>query len=49
MRDNLAGGDETALRALPLLKQHGIPYVASYVPWPSRPLSDLRDMIRLVD
>ena len=26
MRDNLAGGDETALRALPLLKQHGIPY-----------------------
>ena len=49
MRDGKPGGDETALASLPLLRRHEIPFVGSYVPWPSKPLSDMEDMIRLVD
>ena len=49
MRDRKPGGDETAFAALPLLRKHGIPFLASYVPWPSKPLSDLEDLVRYVD
>jgi uncharacterized Fe-S cluster-containing radical SAM superfamily protein len=49
MKDHKPGGDETALAALALLRKHEIPFIASYVPWPSKPLSDLEDMVRLVD
>ena len=49
MRDHKPGGDETALAALALLREYEIPFIASYVPWPTKPLSDLEDMVRLVD
>jgi wyosine [tRNA(Phe)-imidazoG37] synthetase (radical SAM superfamily) len=49
MRDHHLGGDEAAFAALRLLKCHEIPYLVSYVPWPSRPLSDMEEMVRLVD
>lgn len=49
MRDRKPGGDETAMAALPLLRKYQIPFIASYVPWPSKPLSDMENMIRLVD
>lgn len=49
MRDRRPGGDETAFAALPLLRKHDIPFLASYVPWPTKPLSDLEDLVRYVD
>lgn len=49
MRDHSPGGDEVAMAAPPLLRKYEIPFIASYVPWPSKPLSDLEDMARKVD
>jgi len=49
MKDRKPGGDETAMAVLPLLREYQIPFIASYVPWPSKPLPDMENMIRLVD
>lgn len=49
MRDRLPEGAATAFRSFELLRQHGIPFVGSYVPWPTKPLSDLEDTVRLLD
>lgn len=49
MRDKTPSGAETALGCLERLRRHEIPFAASYVPWPSKPLSDLEDAIRLFD
>ncbi|HSR11039.1 MAG TPA: radical SAM protein, partial [Thermodesulfobacteriota bacterium] len=44
---------ETAIRSLPLLMEHGIPYAVVIVPWPSpskeEMLSDLTETIRYAD
>ena len=49
MKDPTRAAAETALTAFARLREHGIPFVGSYVPWPSKPVSDLEAMIRLVD
>jgi hypothetical protein len=49
MRDRKAEGAEIALASIPLLRKHQIPFLGSYVPWPSKPLSDMEDMVRLLD
>jgi len=49
MRDRTRGAAETAVNSLSLLRQYEIPFVGSYVPWPTKPNSDMEDMIRLVD
>ena len=49
MRDRRRQGAETALDSIPLLRRHEIPFLGSYVPWPSKPLSDMEDMVRLLD
>ena len=49
MRDRKTGGDEIAFASLPVLRKYEIPFMASYVPWPSKPLSDMEDMVRFVD
>jgi membrane-associated protease RseP (regulator of RpoE activity) len=38
-----------ALDSFALLRKYEIPVQGSYVPWPSKPLSDLEDAIRLMD
>ena len=49
MCDRKRNGAEIALASLPLLREYEIPFIGSYVPWPSKPLSDLEDMVRLLD
>ena len=49
MRDHQRASAERALSSLALLRQYEIPFVASYVPWPSKPLGDLEAMVRLLD
>ncbi len=49
MRDRKRNGAEIALASLSLLRKYEIPFVGSYVPWPSKPLADLEDMVRLLD
>jgi len=49
MRDRQRGGAETAFASIPLLRDYEIPFVGSYVPWPTKPLSDLEEMVRLLD
>jgi len=49
MRDRPPGSAETALASPALLRKYEIPFVGSYVPWPSKPLSDMADMVRLLD
>ncbi len=46
MRDRSKEAAETAMACMPLLKKYGIPFVGSYVPWPSKPLSDLEEAVR---
>lgn len=49
MRDGAPDGAATALASIPLLRQHEIPFLGSYVPWPCRPLSDMEEFLRLLD
>lgn len=49
MRDRHPGSAETALASPALLRKYEIPFVGSYVPWHSKPLSDMAEMIRLLD
>lgn len=49
MRDRPAAAAEVALASPALLQQYHIPFVGSYVPWPSHPLSDMEQMVRLLD
>ena len=49
MRDRPPGSAENALASPGLLRKYEIPFVGSYVPWPSKPLSDMADMVRLLD
>ncbi len=49
MRDRIPDGARIALDSIPRLRQHEIPFLGSYVPWPSKPLSDMEDMVRLLD
>jgi sulfatase maturation enzyme AslB (radical SAM superfamily) len=49
MRDREPEGATIALDSIPLLRKHEIPFLGSYVPWPSKPLSDMADMVRLLD
>ena len=49
MGDRAPNGAETALASPALLRKYEIPFAGSYVPWPSRPLSDLEDAVRLLD
>jgi uncharacterized Fe-S cluster-containing radical SAM superfamily protein len=49
MCDRKPEGAAIALDSIPLLRKHGIPFLGSYVPWPSKPLSDMADMVRLLD
>jgi len=49
MRDRKPESARIALESIPLLRRHEIPFLGSYVPWPSKPLSDMEDMIRLLD
>ena len=49
MRDRARGGAQVALDSIPLLRSHQIPFLGSYVPWPSKSLSDMEDMVRLLD
>jgi uncharacterized Fe-S cluster-containing radical SAM superfamily protein len=49
MRDRDPEGAVIALDSIPLLRQYELPFLGSYVPWPSKPLSDMADMVRLLD
>ncbi|MBN1461332.1 MAG: radical SAM protein, partial [Armatimonadetes bacterium] len=49
MRDRDPEGATIALNSIPLLRRYELPFLGSYVPWPSKPLSDLADMVRLLD
>jgi sulfatase maturation enzyme AslB (radical SAM superfamily) len=49
MRDRKPEGARIALESIPLLRRHEIPFLGSYVPWPSKPLSDMADMVRILD
>jgi hypothetical protein len=49
MRDHSPQAAATALACPGLLRKYEIPFVASYVPWPSKPLSDMEEAIRLID
>ena len=49
MRYRTREAAETALRSPELLRKHEIPYVGSYVPWPSKPLSDMEEAVRLLE
>lgn len=49
MRDHKPDGDAVAMAALSLLRKYEIPFAGSYVPWPSKPLTDLEDAVRLID
>ena len=49
MRDARPDGATTALASPALLRKYEIPFVAGYVPWPSRPLSDMEQAVRLWD
>lgn len=49
MRGRPDGVAEIPFRALELLKKYGIPTVSSYVPWPSKPISDLEDAVLYMD
>jgi len=49
MRDRTPEAARIALESIPLLRKHEIPFLGSYVPWPSKPLSDMADMVRLLD
>ncbi len=49
MRDRKPEGARIALESIPLIRKHEIPFLGSYVPWPSKPLSDMADMVRLLD
>jgi hypothetical protein len=49
MRYRTREAAETALASPELLRKHQIPFIGSYVPWPSKPLSDLEDAVRLLD
>ncbi|MFC1716280.1 radical SAM protein [Candidatus Poribacteria bacterium] len=40
---------EAAFRAMKLLRDYEVPTVGSYVPWPSKPISDLMDAVRYMD
>jgi pyruvate-formate lyase-activating enzyme len=40
---------ETAIRAIELLREHGIPYLGSLVCWPTIPWSDIENTVRLLD
>lgn len=43
------GRDEVGIRAFSLLREHGIPYIGSIVPWPTIPLEDVENSIRFLD
>ena len=49
MRDRTPEAARIALESIPLLRTHEIPFLGSYVPWPSKPLSDMADMVRILD
>jgi len=49
MRDRTPEAARIALESIPLLRKHEIPFLGSYVPWPSKPLSDMADMVRILD
>jgi len=49
MCDRTRESAQIALDSIPLLRKHDIPFLGSYVPWPSKPLSDMADMVRLLD
>jgi len=47
--DRAPNGSQVAMDSPALLRRYQIPFIGSYVPWPSKPLWDLEDTIRLVD
>lgn len=49
MRDRSPRAAAAALACPGLLRKYEIPFVGSYVPWPSKPLSDMEEAIRLID
>jgi uncharacterized Fe-S cluster-containing radical SAM superfamily protein len=49
MRDRRRQDAKIALDSIPLLRRYEIPFLGSYVPWPSKPLSDMENMVRLLD
>ena len=49
MHDSRAEGGEVALASPALLRRYDIPFLGSYVPWPSRPLEDMAEFLRLMD
>ena len=49
MHDEKRENAEIAVKSIELLRNYEIPYSACYVPWPSKPLSDLEQTIRRLD
>ncbi len=49
MRDRTRAAAETAIASPALLRRYEVPFVGSYVPWPSKPLSDMEETVRLID
>ncbi len=43
------GGCTTVITGVPLLREHGIPFVGSIVGWPTIPLEDIEKTIRYLD
>jgi len=43
------GRDEVGIRAFSLLRENGIPFIGSVVPWPSIPLEDVEASLRFLD
>lgn len=47
--DRAPNGSQVAMDSPALLRRYQIPFIGSYVPWPSKPLWDLENTLRLVD
>ncbi len=49
MHERSTESAQIAINSFALLKKYDIPSEGSYVPWPSKPLSDMEDALRIMD
>ena len=49
MHERSAESAQIAINSFALLKKYDIPAEGSYVPWPSKPLSDMEEALRIMD